>query len=874
MQGMGANLSVNQTAFLAAWLASAMWLEGEHLPARVYTVADGLASVQVSCIVQDSHGFIWFCSSEGLSRFDGYRFQNFGTEQGLHGRVSALLETSSGEYLIASSDGLYHFNPGRASPFTLNRLGGHGAGILATDGAGGIWCGTSGGLYHLERAPNAGHSSDASQWRSRLVDVGMPTNGENSRVNMLLRDRDGVLWIAAYSGLYRRFLDGRNERYTALDGLYSDYVTSLLQDRQGRLWVGTFSGLCRISTKQNPADPSIERVSVTKIGLKGIPINALLESSDGRFWIGTPRGLYELRYRDGQLQFENHANAHGPTANYITSLMEDRLGNVWIACAGGGAIKLAKGGFVTFTRDDGLANEHIRSIFETLQGMLCVVTQAPSHDDIGKWVNWFDGQRFHAVRPNSPPEVKYGGWGEYQVTFQDHAGEWWVPTGDGLFRFSGISGIVGLGLARPRALFFKPGRDGEAHEEAFRIFEDSRGDIWIGAQSAAGDQLMRWERATGKLHRCGKVGLTSAFAEDRAGNVWIGFIERGLARYRDGRLHFFGKAEGVPEGWIYALYPDSQGRLWIASSGGGVARIDSPGADVPSFVNLTTTQGLTANYTRCITEDRWGRIYVGGSRGVDCFYPRAPFRLRHYTTADGLVGGEMRTAFRDRKGALWFGTSLGLSRLEPQADQWEPAPPIVISALRVRGEPRAISAVGESAISGLVLGANQNQVQVDFVSPDFRPSAPLRYQYRLEDVDADWSAPIEARSVNFATLAPGSYRLLVRALTMEGVASDQPAIVAFTILRPYWARWWFRMLALALLAGAIYAVYRMRVGRLMEVERLRTRIATDLHDDIGASLSRIAIMSEVLHQRGTRKTPAKPPSSPRLLATRARWSPP
>jgi two-component sensor histidine kinase len=524
--------------------------------------------------------------------------------------------------------------------------------------------------------------------------------------------------------------------------------------------------------------------------------------------------------------------------------MEDRLGNIWASLASVGAVKLAQGGFVTYTAEDGLAHEHILSIFEDQRGTLCVVTYPPTLTDPARWVNWFDKRRFHSVRPNIPREVRSGGWGWYQHTFQDHTGKWWLPTGEGLFRFPEVENITGLGMAHPEA-FFKPG-DVAAHEEVFRIFEDSRGDIWMGAS-----RLMRWERATGNLHRYGEeldLRYPTAFAEDRAGNVWVGFADGGLARVREGRLQFFGATDGAPESWIYALFPDSQGRLWIASPL-GVTRIDSPRAVVPIFVTLTTAQGLSGNQARCITEDRFGRIYVGGARGVDCFYPRTPLRVGHYTTADGLPRGEILVAFRDRQGALWFGTSAGLSRLDPQPDHPEPAPTVVISALRVRGERRAISALGETEISGLVFGANQNQIQMDFASPDFRLGAPLRYQYRLDDVDADWSALSGERTVNFATLPAGNYRFLVRAVTIDGVTSDKPASLSFSILAPYWARWWFRLLALILLAGMIYAIYRSRLDRLLEMERVRTRIATDLHDDIGASLSRIAIMSEVLIQR-------------------------
>lgn len=849
---MHAKRFLRQTAFWTVCLAQAICLRGELWPERLYSSAEGLASNTVNCIVQDLRGFIWFCTSGGLSSFDGYQFRNFGEDQGLPRHVDDLLEAGSGAYWVASPAGVYRSNPpvaGRSFPLRLFRID-QGVAALAPDGAGGVWCGTGGGLYHIEQAKGAGRSARADQWMLRSVDIGMPANISGvSRVEALLRERNGALWIGSVSGLYRRFADGRSERYTVRDGLPHDHVTSLLQDRHGTLWVGTWDGLCRLSIKVDSAAPSMDRASIAKIGLKSRVVISLLESSDGRFWCGTSNGLYELVRENGTERFEYRPTALGRNEN-INVLSEDRAGNIWIGSAAQGALRLAKRGFVTYTAEDGLASNNVLSVFEDRRGQLCAVTDSGTEKDMVRWLNWFDGRHFRRVRPNIPREIKYAGWGWYQHAFQDHLGEWWVPSGEGLFGFPGITNIAQLAAARPVPLI-QQGNAG-AHNEVFRVFEDSRGDIWMGGPSDGAPRLMRWERATGKVHYYGEAlgsRLPTAFAEDRAGNVWVGFSERGLARYRQGCLQFIGPAQGALDGWIQALYLDSQGRLWVASGRDGIARIDSPEAAVPAFVPFTTAHGLSGNSTRCITEDRWGRIYAAGARGVDSFFPGMPLHVRHYSTADGLPRGVLNKAFRDRQGVLWFATSNGLARFEPQPDQPEPAPPIVISALRIRGERRPIAAAGETKIAGLVLGVNQNQVQVDFASPDLRPGAPLRYQYRLEDTDADWSKPSCERTVNFATLNPGSYRLLVRAVTVDGLVSDEPATLAFTILAPYWAQWWFRTLALILLAGAMYAAYRYRMGRLLEVERLRTRIASDLHDDIGASLSRIAIMSEVLIQR-------------------------
>jgi len=167
----------------------------------------------------------------------------------------------------------------------------------------------------------------------------------------------------------------------------------------------------------------------------------------------------------------------------------------------------------------------------------------------------------------------------------------------------------------------------------------------------------------------------------------------------------------------------------------------------------------------------------------------------------------------------------------------------------IGGTQYPISGLGESQISGPALSPGQNFIQLDFVGLGFGAGEKLRYQYRLEGGGNDWSAAAENRSVHYASLSPGRYRFLVRALNAQGLGSAQPAAVSFTVLPPLWMRWWFAMPVGTALAMLLYAAHRYRLGRLIELERVRTRIASDLHDDIGASLSQISILSEVARRR-------------------------
>jgi two-component sensor histidine kinase len=294
---------------------------------------------------------------------------------------------------------------------------------------------------------------------------------------------------------------------------------------------------------------------------------------------------------------------------------------------------------------------------------------------------------------------------------------------------------------------------------------------------------------------------------------------------------------------------DRKGRLWLASAGSGLIRVDDPDAERPVFRAYTTAEGLSSNTAEGVTEDLYGHIYVGTGRGLDRLDP-VTGQFKHFTTADGLAPGRVIAGFRDRTGALWFGTAKGLSRFLPRADEaTAPPPSVLITQISVAGEERNVSAIGETEISLNHMAADQSQLQIGFVGLSFTPGEVLRYQFMLEGADRDWSTPTEQRSITYPRVAPGSYRLLVRALNSDGVVSPQPAIVSFTILPPIWQRWWFLAILIMSLGAIAYLLYRYRVARVVELANVRTRIATDLHDDIGANLTKIAILSEVVKQQ-------------------------
>ena len=858
-------------------------ISAQQLSVRTYTTADGLPRDLVLKIVRDSHGFLWFCTADGLSRFNGYEFTNYGVEHGLpHPVINDLLETRSGVYWVATNGGgVARFNPAtlpNEQPQTRNLFTAFPVGdkptsnrvnFLYEDRGGEVWAGTDGGLFRLEET--------SGQVIFRRVSLNL---GELESV-LIVRalvddDKEGSLWASTQGlGLVRRLPDGRTVRYKIQPSSFGDLVESLLFDPEGRLWIGHRGGAGLVVFKPEPA-PTIAagdqlltrtlvasgsglRSSNQRVRLPEIPGEAyryttadglasdtvfggIYQSADGRIWIGTDAGL--TVFSDGH--FRSYTMAQGLSSRSVWREVEDRDGNLWLA-SGTGAMKISWSGFTTFGRVDGLSNTMVTSVFENQRGELCVTS-----DEGEPFINHFDGQRFNGVKLQVPRKIKGFGWGSNQITFQDHTGEWWVPTYYGLFRFPRVASVGQLAHTRPKAVYNQqhgelPGSD------VFRLFEDSRGDIWISIAGAE-PNLVRWVRATESFHVYSEAeGLPrysppTAFREDAAGNLWLGFYEGGLARYRDGRFRLFTQSDGMPAGPVRALYLDHAGRLWVATGQDGVVRLDDPQADHPRVVVYTTADGLSSNGVSCITEDKSGRMYFGTARGLDQLDLETK-RVRHYTKAEGLPSSAVTVAFRDRQDALWIGTDLGLSRLIPGPDPPKQQPPILISGLRVAGDSQPISALGETEVSGLVLNPNQNQLSIDFVGLGFAPGEGLKYQYKLVGANEEWSTPTDQRTITYAGLSPGRYRFMVQAVTADGIISPIPATITFTILRPIWQRWWFITLNVLLVGLIAVAIIRNRFTRLLELERVRTRIATDLHDDIGASLSLIAMLSEVAQRQ-------------------------
>ena len=876
------------TAFglLAACLPVLFSAQAEILPVKTYTAADGLPRDAVYKVRQDARGFLWFCTSEGLVRFDGYSFKLYGNEEGIPRRgVVDFLQARDGTYWIGTKAGLMRFNPNgvpgqsqqagqNQAMFTFIEMEspppqprfGREVNRIYEDPQGTIWVTMEDGLNKLV----------GGQGRTFLRRIDLPYSNKLGYLptHEVLKDRRDNLWVGVnhgpqhnYSTLYQILPNGKIERHEIRLGV----VYALLEAKEGAIWVGLSgqrTGLCQLAEQPRQDGEIFSRCYSQKDGLPSGWINSLRQTSDGTIWASTAAGLARFRpdFNNDEPDFEVFRGSEGVCDRDVLDVSEDRDGNLWISSSCG-ATKFQRNGFSRYTEADGLNSTSVFSIFNDRNGRLIVATIDRNRDLM---LNVFDGRRFTQIEPNTPPGTNHG-WSWGQIIVNSRAGDWWIPTEAGiLYRFRGITDIHQLARAKPQAYTAK---EGFTDAMVWKMYEDVRGDLWLATSYQ--DKLLRWDHQIEKINQLSSnqdepvlLPRPSSFAEDSTGTLWMGASngkEPSLIRYSNGDFKVFAEELGFPAGsvdYLSNILVDGKGRLWFTTNTQGIGHIDDPKSDPPKVTWHNRSNGLSTIRTESLAEDQWGRIYIGTMRGVDCLTPETG-QVRSFTTADGLPKEHIYVSARDAQGALWFGSPQGVARFVPEPPNPNQPPTIFLTRVRVAGVAQQVSEIGDLNLPELKLNSSQTNVTLQFLSPSATSDPHIRYQYKLEGRQ-DWSALTEQRSVDFANLSAGSYRFLVRAVNADGIESKTPASVSFTVAAPVWQRWWFILLTVGAIGGLAYAAYRYRVAHLLALDRMRTRIATDLHDEVGSSLSQIAILSEVVRQKlrsGKNDAPAENPDA-------------
>ena len=808
---------------LCVFVASAL-VDAERLPWTTYTDAQGLSATEVNTAIEDRQGFLWLGTDRGIARFDGVTFRHFGKEHGLtRTNVTSLAFTSDGALWVGSWGGVSRFNADNGGSFVevpIESRRPPERTQLFTGPDGTLWC-VADLLYRLEQSASprfrriALEQIDALEW-----------------VTAFLADRSGNLWIA-FEDVYRVDPSGRVARVAA-ENTRTGEIHAIVEDSRGRVWIRASTGLWTADPRAGSSEFILHRQLATA---NQFGFASLVAREGGGVWAGLDGALIEFD-RDGRL-VGRMTRGEGLLATQSGPLLIDHAGDLWVTGASGGVQRLAAEGLSSFGPAEGLEGPVVRSIWQRRSGDLIVVG-APD------LLQRFDGKRFIATRPAFPAGTRPG-WGWFQVDMEDRSGRWWFPTSRALVQFPAVTRIEELAHTKPSAVYRRsgcfPGGD------VFRVYEDSRGDIWIGTISRDIESIYRRTRSTNAFD-CfrsaailGQTVAPTAFLEDGGGSIWVGFYDGQIGHYRNGEWKCVIDCAGT-NGNVNAMFLDSHSRLWIATSRRGVLRLDYPATDARVSTQFTTEDGLASDRAFAVTEDRFGRIYIGTDRGIDVF-DESGDRIRHFGTVDGLPQSFVGAAYADADGRLWFGTLNGVARFSPPEKFRDAGPSrVLVDAIRVSGIARPLSCSGETRITDLVLTPNERDVVIDYVGLPRRLAQTMTFQYRL-GANAPWSTPSASRSVALAGLAPGKYAVEIRALGAGDKPSPHAAIVSFTVLAPVYARTWFMaVVATSILVFAALA-YRARVQHLLALERQRTRIAMDLHDEMGSRLGSIGLLADL-----------------------------
>lgn len=826
------------TGLVVRSLAALLLLPGaapaEVLPVRAYTTLDGLPHDRVKRIREDTLGFLWFCTTEGLARFDGREFVAYGMREGLPAPSTndLVLTPEGGAWVATNGGGIAYFEPaGTPIRFRAVPVGSGGASrvnVLHLDGSGTLWAGTDGGLFRLPRA-----ATFAAGARFERVPLGLAGEPEESGMVWAFLESGAGLLVGTRFGLMLAGPDG-SVRRVPVSPRETDTITSLARDVSGRILVGHAErGLFVL----DPRSLSIVAHRGLADGLPSEAVTALLVTGR-RILVGTDDGLAVL---DAQ-GVTSYGAREGLVSPRISTIVEDRGGGVWLGTPGAGAMRVSLSGDAFFGPADGLG-DIVSKVLERRDGTLVVVST-------GFTLSTPEGRGFRSVRPALPPDVAPSAWRLFHGVLEDRDGAFWIATHRGLLRYPPVGRLEELSRTPPRAVYTE--RDGLPTSSVARLLEDGRGDVWIGTFSPAYDSLARYTRATGRFERFGArdglpvVGTPYFLGEDAVGGVWIGYREGTLARFRDGRFTVLSGRNGFPDAPVGGFANDPKGRLWLTMQGRGLVRVDDPGAAEPRAVVYGPSEGVTSFYLTALVADAAGRIYFGTSRELKCLDPQTG-AVSGVRAARGLVTLEVNCAYRDRSsGALWFGSWKGLTRLAGGAAPPTAPPAVRFAAVQVSGMSWPVPGTGATALD---LGSLPHSAALSF---DFfglgLPGEPLSYEHLLQGMDRGPTPRRQGRTVSYDSLAPGRYRFLVSAVTEDGTRSA-PATVAFRVRPPFWRSWWFLAVVALALAGSGWAVESVRWRQRRALDAVRARIASDLHDDLGATLSRISILAEVAVRR-------------------------
>ena len=818
--------------------------QNERLRFEHIGIEEGLSNENVTQIFQDSKGYIWIGTFDGLNKYDGYsftkyRFDPFDFNSLSQNFIYTIWEDKYGAIWVSSFEGLCKFDRytekfTRYKPSGIAKFSDPNIGVINEDSDGMIWVGShSGGLCRFDR--------QTGKFLPEYFDLGyrqLPGDkaGLKDDIHCIYKDKAGALWVGNTTGLHKIILtaakagklsgvaitDYRHDPAN-INTLSSNNVTSIIEDNAGIIWVATQKGLNSFDHKTGIFkrylhDPN----NIHSISSNNMELwfgSHLKEDDEGNLWICTDKGLNKLN-KDRTIfthYLYDSSDAYSLSSNHIMSLQIDRSGILWAGSWSGKLNKasLNQKGFGLKHHDpkniNSLSSNKVTSILEDSSGIIWIGTYGGG---LNRWDKKTDQFTHYRNDPSDPKTLRKDA---VHAILEDCQGNLWIANGDALSQLNKKTGEfthhhVNEGHYKE-----------QDHRLIFSLAEDREGLLWLGT----GNGIKSFNKGTAEFKHyyhdpADSNGLSDYVAlivfADSKDNIWVGHGSKGTDKLnkRTGQFthykHDPHDSGSISSNYVNCIYEDSKENLWFGTAAGGLCYFNY---QTERFTTFTTKHGLPNNTVYSIAEDNNNNIWLGTRNGLSRFDPLTK-SFTSYDYKDGLQGNffaagderERGSYFKGNDGTLYFGGDHGFNFFDPDKIRVDSdVAPIVITQFKLFDKLQK----GTNESKKIVLDHDQNYFSFEFSSLSYYNPGKNQYAYKLDGVDKDWVYSGSRRYVGYTNIDPGTYTFRVKGTNNDGVWNEKGTSMIVIINPPWYRTWWAYSLYILVFSMSIWGFVKWRI---------------------------------------------------------------